>query len=49
MDVKPKSEDILNAILPPREWRLNGRDFVEHVSHTPASRVDVARLREQLD
>ena len=49
MDIKPKSEDILNAILPPREWTLSGKNHIEYVSHTPASRVDVARLREQLD
>ena len=49
MDVKPRSEDILNAILPPREWTLEGKQYIEYVSHTPASRVDVARLREQLD
>ena len=46
MDVKPSSEDILNAVLPPREFRLNGKHFIEYVSHNPASRVDVARLRE---
>ena len=49
MNAKPSSEDILNAILPPREWVENGKHFIQYVSHQPASRVDVARLREMLD
>ena len=28
MGKKPSSEDILNAILPPREWIENGKHFV---------------------
>lgn len=46
---KPSQESILNAILPPREWVENGKQYVQYVSHQQASRVDVARLREQLD
>jgi dynein light intermediate chain len=49
MDTKPSSEDILNAILPPREWTEGGKHMIGYVSHNPASRVDVARLREMLD
>ena len=49
MPNKPSSEDILNAILPPREWVESGKHFIQYVSHQPASRVDVARLREMLD
>ncbi len=60
METKPSSEDILNAILPPREWVENGiklsyvdftigKHYIQYVSHQPASRVDVARLREMLD
>ena len=49
LDTKPSSEDILNAILPPTEWVENGKHSIQYVSHTPASRVDVARLRENLD
>ena len=49
LDTKPSSEDILNAILPPREWVENGKHYIQYVSHTPATRVDVARLREMLD
>ena len=49
LDNKPKQEDILNAILPPREWGEQGKHFIQYVSHQPASRIDVARLREMLD
>ena len=48
-DTKPSSEDILNAILPPREWTEDGKHMIQYVSHGAASRVDVARLREMLD
>ena len=61
MESKPSSEDILNAILPPREWiengkklslsltKTKGKHYIQYVSHQEASRVDVARLREMLD
>jgi dynein light intermediate chain len=49
LDAKPNSDDILNAILPPREWTETGKHYIQYVSHQPASRVDVARLREMLD
>lgn len=49
IEAKPSTEDILNAILPPREWVENGKHYIQYVSHQPASRVDVARLRELLD
>jgi hypothetical protein len=29
METKPSSEDILNAILPPREWVENGIKYQE--------------------
>lgn len=49
IEAKPSTEDILNAILPPREWVENGKHYIQYVSHQEASRVDVARLRELLD
>ena len=34
MENKPgKQEDILNAILQPREWVESGKHFVQYVSH----------------
>lgn len=49
IEAKPSTEDILNSILPPKEWVENGKHYIKYVSHQPASRVDVARLRELLD
>jgi dynein light intermediate chain len=49
IEAKPSAEDILNSILPPREWVENGKHYIQYVSNQPASRVDVARLRELLD
>ncbi|XP_007251853.3 axonemal dynein light intermediate polypeptide 1 [Astyanax mexicanus] len=51
---KPKSppaetEEILNAILPPREWKENNTRWIQQVSSTPATRMDVVHLQEQLE
>lgn len=45
----PATEDLLNAILPPREWKADGVAWIQHVSSTPATRIDVVNLQEQLD
>ena len=44
-----QTEDILNSILPPREWTEDGTLWVQYVSSTPATRLDVINLQEQLD
>ncbi len=46
---KPSTEDILNAILPPREWTADGKHYIQYVSHNPSSRDDVAELQKKLD
>jgi len=43
------TEDILNSILPPREWTEDGQLWVQYVSSTPATRSDVLTLQEHLD
>jgi len=43
------TEDILNSILPPREWTADGQLMVQYVSSTPATRSDVIALQEHLD
>ena len=48
-DAVPRAEDILNSILPPRDFEANGQKWVQHVSSTPATRLDVITLQEQLD
>eukprot|EP00055_Hartaetosiga_balthica_P000197 m.135943 g.135943 ORF g.135943 m.135943 type:complete len:261 (-) comp10317_c0_seq1:226-1008(-) len=44
-----QTEDVLNAILPPREFSENGQLWVQQVSASPATRLDVINLQEQLD
>jgi len=44
-----QTEDVLNSILPPREWTEEGQLWVQYVSSTPATRLDVINLQEQLD
>jgi len=46
---KNQTEEILNSILPPREWSENGQLWIQQVSSTPATRMDVVNLQEQLD
>ncbi|EKX38174.1 hypothetical protein GUITHDRAFT_77405 [Guillardia theta CCMP2712] len=48
-DASSKTEDILNSILPPREWTEDGQLWVQYVSSTPATRLDVINLQEDLD
>jgi dynein light intermediate chain len=44
-----QTEEILNSILPPREWSEEGQLWKQCVSSTPATRLDVMNLQEQLD
>ncbi|KAM4600347.1 axonemal dynein light intermediate polypeptide 1 isoform 2-T2 [Polymixia lowei] len=47
--IKQENEEILNAILPPREWLEDSQLWVQQVSSTPCTRMDVVHLQEQLD
>ena len=52
LDSKPQltqTEDILNSILPPREWTEDGQLWVQFVSSTPATRLDVINLQVRWD
>lgn len=44
-----KLEDMLNSMLPPREWVEDSGTWVQYVNKEPASRLDVISLQEQLD
>lgn len=46
---KHETEEILNTILPPKEWEEDGQLWRQEVSTTPATRLDVVNLQEQLD
>eukprot|EP00756_Hemistasia_phaeocysticola_P061173 Hpha_TRINITY_DN4662_c0_g1::TRINITY_DN4662_c0_g1_i1::g.97054::m.97054/K10410/DNALI; dynein light intermediate chain, axonemal len=43
------TEDILNSILPPREWEESEQRWIQYVASTPATRMDVINLQEKLD
>mmetsp|Transcript_16043 Transcript_16043/g.28807 ORF Transcript_16043/g.28807 Transcript_16043/m.28807 type:complete len:260 (+) Transcript_16043:95-874(+) len=43
------TEDILNSILPPREWTENGDLWVQYVSSAPSTKKDVLHLQKTLD
>ena len=46
----PDSPDnILHSILSSREWTEGEKRWVQHVSSTPGTRLDVVNLQEQLD
>lgn len=44
-----RNEDYLNSILPPREYTQDGQLWVRYVSPTPAYKVDVMNLQDELD
>ncbi|XP_042905048.1 33 kDa inner dynein arm light chain, axonemal-like isoform X2 [Parasteatoda tepidariorum] len=41
--------EILDTVLPPREYEEDGKLWVQCVSRTPATRLDVINLAEKLD
>ena len=40
-----ETEEILDSILPPREWEEDGQLWRQSVSSTPATRLDVINLQ----
>ncbi|EAS06995.1 33 kDa inner dynein arm light chain, axonemal protein (macronuclear) [Tetrahymena thermophila SB210] len=45
-----QTEDILNSILPPREYTMDKQQlWIQSVSATPATRADVLELQSNLD
>ncbi|XP_056448654.1 axonemal dynein light intermediate polypeptide 1-like [Gadus chalcogrammus] len=46
---RQQTEEVLNALLPPREWAEAGQLWVQQVSSTPCTRSDVVQLTDQLD
>lgn len=49
VEFKPQLEDILHALLPPREWVETGKHYIQYVSSGSATRLDVIQLQEALD
>ncbi|KPI97483.1 Putative inner dynein arm light chain, axonemal [Papilio xuthus] len=48
-EAKRETEEILNAILPPKEWEEDGQIWTQKISSKPATRLDVINLQELLD
>ena len=42
---RSETEEILDSILPPREWEEDGQLWRQSVSSTPATRLDVINLQ----
>ena len=42
-------DEILNSILPPREFTAQGKQFLQYTSKAQATRTDVVQLQEKLD
>uniref|UniRef100_A0A3B3ZE33 Axonemal dynein light intermediate polypeptide 1 n=1 Tax=Periophthalmus magnuspinnatus TaxID=409849 RepID=A0A3B3ZE33_9GOBI len=47
--IEQQNEEILNSILPPREWAEGTQLWVQKVSSAPCTRTEVVLLSEQLD
>ncbi|CAB0038793.1 unnamed protein product [Trichogramma brassicae] len=48
-ELRKETIEILNGILPPKEWEEEGQIWKQQISSTPATRLDVINLQEQLD
>ena len=46
---KPDLQNLLNIIIPPREWVIESKTYIQYVSHSKASREDVINLQKLLD
>ena len=44
-----RNEDYLNSILPPREYTEGGHLWVRYVLATPATKIDVMNLQDELE
>ena len=42
-------DELLEAILKPREWDHDSKHYIQYVSHNAASREDVVNLQKILD
>merc|ERR1712194_526085 len=49
VEFKPQLEDVLHALLQPREWIGNDRHMIQYASANGATRLDVIQLQEALD
>lgn len=48
--IENQTEDILNSILPPREYTIDKKQlYIENVLSTPATKLDVLTLKSELE
>jgi dynein light intermediate chain len=47
--VSSQTEEILNSVLPPRKFDADDAQWIQYVSKSPATRLDVYDLQENLD
>ncbi|XP_053311188.1 axonemal dynein light intermediate polypeptide 1-like [Spea bombifrons] len=48
-DTSRPPEEILDAVLPPRQWTESEQAWIQRVSSAPSTRMDVVRVQEELD
>ena len=46
---KNDEQEVLESILPARQWEEEGKLWRQRISASPATRLDVVQLQEQLD
>lgn len=44
-----QTDEILNSILPPKQWTESSQMWIQQVASTPATRLDVVNVQEELD
>ncbi|XP_050574145.1 axonemal dynein light intermediate polypeptide 1 [Bombus affinis] len=49
LDTRHETSEILNRILPPKQWEEDGQIWTQKISSIPATRLDVINLQEHLD
>ncbi|XP_071865361.1 putative inner dynein arm light chain, axonemal Dnali1 isoform X2 [Bombus fervidus] len=49
LDTRHETSEILNRILPPKQWEEDGQVWTQKISSIPATRLDVINLQEHLD
>lgn len=42
-------DDVLNRIMPMREWEADGKFFCQRLSNLPATKLEVKKLSDKLD
>ena len=42
-------DEIINSMLPPREWTEESGNWMQYTAKSPATRLDVISLQENLD